>query len=97
MQNIKQTIPPAHLLRKVTANASDADLPELTEAEKKHAVFAENRRRALRLGVEIVDVKLSDEKLEEIYQRAREQKKADIAASAYWNKVDSSENFNPYS
>lgn len=78
-------------MRKVTANDSDADLPELTEDEKKYAVFVENRRRAFRLGVEVVDFQLSNEKLEEIYHRAREQKKADIAASAYWNEVDAKE------
>ncbi len=78
---------PGHLLQQDIRKDSDC-LPELTQEEEKYAIHMELRKRAMRLGVEEYNMPLSDEKRAEVILRAREQKRADLAASAYWEKVD---------
>jgi len=63
-------------------------LPELTPEEAAAAIMKERMFRAERLHCDIENIKLSEEKIQQILNLAREHKLSNQKTTEYWKKVD---------
>lgn len=78
---------PVHLQLKDIAAHSEP-LPELTDDEIKSVVLKEKQRRASLSGMDLNEIKLSNDALQRLLLRAREDKLSKISLANYWAKVD---------
>ncbi len=71
-----------------TSRSKEKNLPELTTEKADAAIRKERLFRTERLHCDIENIKLSDEKIQKVLNRAREHKLSNEKTLKYWEKVD---------